>query len=144
MNKLFLLLPFLFLAGCIGTGTGVAAQQGDTIKVDYVGSLENGSVFDTSIETEAQKAGLPQRPSYAPIEFKIGSGALIKGFDDAVRGMRVGEEKTIRIPPNEAYGDVDQALITEVPRENIQGAEVFVGGVIRVSNIQEAVEQMLS
>lgn len=108
---------------------GVTAQQNDTLQVNYVGSLENGTVFDTSLESEARNAGLPLRSSYSPLEFKVGAGQLIKGFDDAVRGMKEGEEKTIRIPPNEAYGDVNPELIAGIPRANVQG-NITIGSMV--------------
>ncbi len=74
-------------------------QKGDTIKVHYHGRLEDGSTFDTSANRE-------------PLEFKVGSGMVIKGFDDGVTGMSVGEKKTIHIPAAEAYGEViDEQII---------------------------------
>ncbi|MBI4406605.1 peptidylprolyl isomerase [Candidatus Micrarchaeota archaeon] len=132
MKQLVLFLPFLLLAGCVGTSTGIAAQQGDAVKVDYVGSLENGEVFDTSLQEAAQNAGLPARPSYEPLAFTVGGGQMIPGFEQGVMGMRVGEEKTITIPPQEAYGQSDPSLIVEVPLENIasQGVEIRPGDVI--------------
>ena len=89
------------------------ARAGDLVKVDYVGALENGTVFDTSVEAEAKKARLPARPAYEPLQFTVGSGELIAGFDRAVLGMKAGEEKTVKLPPAEAYGERDpQAVIT--------------------------------
>ena len=67
-------------------------KKGDKVKVEYTGSLEDGTVFDSSKNHDA------------PLEFVVGSGQLIKGFDDAVIGMKVGDEKEISLPPEEAYG----------------------------------------
>ena len=77
---------------------------GDTVVVDYIGSFENGSVFDTNIESEARKAGIynPLR-KYEPFSFSVGSGMVISGFDKGVLGMRVGENKIIVVPPEEGY-----------------------------------------
>ncbi|MFH1780221.1 MAG: peptidylprolyl isomerase [Candidatus Micrarchaeota archaeon] len=87
-------------------------KAGDVVKVDYVGSYaDSGKLFDTSIESEAKKAGLPVRPYYEPLEFTVGSGQMIKGFDKAVVGMKINEEKTITIQPEDAYGNRDENLV---------------------------------
>ena len=91
------------------------AKNGDTVSVDYVGSLQDGTVFDTSIKAEAQKAGLPLRPSYSPLSFVVGAGQMIKGFDAGVVGMKVGETKTITIPPEEAYGNWSEDNVQSIP-----------------------------
>jgi peptidylprolyl isomerase len=74
------------------------AKNGDNVKVHYTGTLEDGTVFDSSIDRE-------------PIQFTLGNGQLIKGFEDAVTGMSVGETKTVRISSNEAYGPHRDELI---------------------------------
>lgn len=83
----------------------MAVKGGDTVRVDYTGKLEDGSVFDTS-ENHGQ-----------PLEFEVGSGQVIKGFDSAIIGMNVGEEKEFRIPPADAYGQHDPTLVQKVSRE---------------------------
>lgn len=136
MNKIFLLLfVSLILAGCLHTGSTLTAAKGDTVSVDYVGSLTNGQVFDTSVQAEAQKAGLPARPSYEPLNFTVGAEQMIKGFDDAVIGMKVGEEKTVTLPPEQAYGQRNEGLIVSVPRDRIQG-DVEVGATLQSPNGQ--------
>ncbi|MFH0818182.1 MAG: peptidylprolyl isomerase [Candidatus Micrarchaeota archaeon] len=95
------------------------AQLGDSVAVDYVGTLENGTVFDTSIKGEAKKANLPLRPEYSPLEFTIGAGQMIKGFDGGVVGMKVGEEKTVTLKPIEAYGEVNNELVIEIPSDKL-------------------------
>lgn len=77
-------------------------QQGDTIKVHYHGRLTDGSTFDSSAGRE-------------PLEFKVGSGMVIKGFDAGVTGMAVGDKKTITIPALEAYGEVMEQQIISFP-----------------------------
>lgn len=67
------------------------AKPGDTVKVNYTGKLKDGRVFDTSFDRE-------------PIEFKLGEGNIIPGFENAVRGMEPGDQKTITIPADDAYG----------------------------------------
>ncbi len=111
------------------TTSGKAVKIGDAVSVDYVGTLKDGKMFDTSLEAEAKKGGLPLRPSYAPLEFQVGAGQMIKGFDNGVIGMKVGEEKTVNILPADAYGEFDAQLIQQVPiavlKEN--GIEAQVG-----------------
>ncbi|MDZ7898570.1 MAG: peptidylprolyl isomerase [Arcicella sp.] len=70
------------------------AKAGDKISVHYTGKLTDGTLFDSSTGRE-------------PLEFEIGSGMVIKGFDEGVTGMSVGEKKTVHIPAAEAYGDVN-------------------------------------
>ncbi len=83
------------------------AKDGSTVKVHYTGTLEDGTVFDSS-----EKHG-------NPLEFKVGAGQVIKGFEEAVRGMKEGEEKNIKIAPEEAYGHPRQELMQKVPREQL-------------------------
>lgn len=93
----------------------MAVKSGDTVKVDYLGTTE-GKVFDTSIEAEAKKAGLPARPTYEPLAFTAGAGQVVPGFDKAVIGMTVGQEKMAVLKPSEAYGVSDPQAIVQVPR----------------------------
>lgn len=79
-------------------------EAGKIVKVDYIGKFENGTIFDTSLEDEAKKAGIyNELKSYEPFSFVAGKGQVIKGFDKAVIGMKVGEEKTVTIPTEEGY-----------------------------------------
>ncbi len=116
------------------TQTKVAAK-GDTVRVDYVGKLEDGTVFDTSLQAEAAKAGLPLRPSYSPLEFKVGAGQMIAGFDAGVVGMSEGQEKTVKITPENGYGNRREDMVVVIPIENIgNSAEVKVGSMLSSSN----------
>ncbi len=83
-----------------------AAKNGDTVAVDYVGRFkDSGEVFDASIRAQAEKSKNfnPDR-DYSPLLFTVGAGQMIKGFDKGVVGMKVGEKRTLEIPPEEAYG----------------------------------------
>lgn len=82
------------------------AKKGDTAYVHYTGRLESGEVFDSSEDGE-------------PLEFKLGSGQVIAGFDEGVTGMTVGDQKTIEIEPSDAYGQRAQQLVQAVPRTGI-------------------------
>jgi FKBP-type peptidyl-prolyl cis-trans isomerase 2 len=80
------------------------AKKGDKVKVHYHGKLTNGETFDTSSGRD-------------PLEFEIGSGSVIRGFDDGVRGMEVGQRKTINIPVEEAYGSRSDDMLIEFPKD---------------------------
>ncbi|MEO5343676.1 MAG: peptidylprolyl isomerase [Gammaproteobacteria bacterium SHHR-1] len=80
------------------------AKQGDTVKIHYTGTLDDGTTFDSSEGRE-------------PLEFTLGSGQVIAGFDSAVEGMCLGESKQVSIPPAQAYGERSEEMMQEVPRE---------------------------
>jgi FKBP-type peptidyl-prolyl cis-trans isomerase 2 len=80
-----------------------AAKDGDKVKVHYKGTLDDGSVFDSSAGKE-------------PLEFTLGAGGIIPGFENGVKGMEKGEKKTIKIPCAQAYGPIQPDGITEVPK----------------------------
>lgn len=79
------------------------AQNGDKVKVHYHGTLRSGETFDSSKGRE-------------PLEFTVGSGQVIKGFDDGVKGMQVGDKKIVEINVEDAYGEKSQEMIIEFPR----------------------------
>lgn len=81
-------------------------KKDDTVKVHYTGKLANGEVFDSSLERD-------------PMEFKVGSGQLIPGFENGVIDMKVNEKKTITIPSSEAYGEPRKELVQEVPKDRL-------------------------
>jgi FKBP-type peptidyl-prolyl cis-trans isomerase SlyD len=96
--------------------TNKRVENGDTISVDYVGKLEDGTIFDTSVKEAAIQVGrYNQMRDYKPLKFNVGAGQMIKGFDEGVIGMRVGEEKTLTIPPEEAYGEYREELARDIP-----------------------------
>ena len=82
------------------------AKSGDTVRIHYTGTLDDGSTFDSSKGRD-------------PLEFKLGSGQVIPGFDTAVTGMSVGDSKTVTLPPEEAYGAHNPDGVQAFPRANI-------------------------
>ncbi|MCK9485924.1 MAG: FKBP-type peptidyl-prolyl cis-trans isomerase [Dehalococcoidia bacterium] len=81
------------------------AQTGDNISLHYRGTLDDGTEFDSSAGRD-------------PLQFTVGSGRVIPGFDEAVLGMAVGEKKTFRLEPAQAYGERSDELVITVPAEN--------------------------
>jgi peptidylprolyl isomerase len=80
------------------------AQNGDTVKVHYQGKLRSGETFDSSDGRE-------------PLQFTLGSGQVIPGFDNGIQGMQVGDKKTIEIPVDQAYGEKRQDMLIEFPKD---------------------------
>ncbi|NPE26941.1 peptidylprolyl isomerase [Methanococcoides sp. SA1] len=97
----------------------MVVKKGDKIKVDYEGKLESGEIFDAS-----SKHG-------QPLEFVAGEGVVVKGFDEAVIGMEVGEEKTVTLKPEDAYGEPNEMAIQKVPKDKFP-AEAKEGMMIGV------------
>jgi len=104
------LLGAILISGC----NAAEAKNGDVVQVDYTGTLENGTVFDTSVGGE-------------PLEFTLGEGKMIPKFEEAVLGMKIGESKTFTIPADEAYGQYRDDMVRVINREeltNIPNPEV--------------------
>lgn len=98
------------------------ATTGDTVHIHYKGTLDDGTVFDTSYERE-------------PLKFKLGENAVIEGFEKACLEMGIGEKKEVKIPPKEAYGEYSKDLIQVVEKkyfpEDIElaiGQQFMIGG----------------
>ncbi len=83
-----------------------AAKSGDSVKIHYTGTLEDGTTFDSSAGRE-------------PLEFTLGSGQVIAGFDEAVTGMKAGEKKNVTIPADKAYGQRNEEMVITAPREQV-------------------------
>jgi peptidylprolyl isomerase len=97
------------------------AKPGDRVKVHYTGRLTDGSEFDSSTGNE-------------PLDFVIGSGDVIPGFDAAVTGMKVGERRTVTIAAEDAYGPTIAELVADVARADLpEGVELALGGQLEVT-----------
>ncbi len=81
-------------------------KTGDTVRIHYTGTLDNGDTFDSSEGRE-------------PLEFAVGSGQIIPGLDAAIPGMKIGEKKTVNIPCDQAYGPINPAARQQIARDNI-------------------------
>jgi peptidylprolyl isomerase len=99
-----------------------AIKAGDTITVNYTGKLDNGVVFDSSEGRE-------------PLKFTVGTGQLIKGFDQAVIDMTVGDKKTVTILPEDGYGPRNEDNIVELPRDTVpEDMELTIGMQLHLSD----------
>ena len=98
-----------------------AVKAGDTVKVHYVGTFDDGQVFDSSEGSD-------------PLEFTVGAGQVIPGFDQALVGMLTGETKNIVIPAEQAYGQRQEELVQTISREqfNLNGVEPELGMAIEM------------
>jgi len=99
-------------------------KEGDVVRVHYTGKLINGEQFDSSVGRE-------------PLEFTVGAGQMIKGFDAAMPGMNVGDKITINIAPEDAYGVKSEEAIIEFPKENIPADMILEPGMPLTLSNQE-------
>jgi FKBP-type peptidyl-prolyl cis-trans isomerase 2 len=95
------------------------AEKGDTVKVEYEGKLENGEVFDST-----------EKHGGKPLEFKVGAGQMIPGFDKSVEGMSVGETKEVTLKPPEAYGEHKPFLVRMIPAEHLPKGQKLKAGMM--------------
>jgi FKBP-type peptidyl-prolyl cis-trans isomerase 2 len=126
---IFAIIALVLIAGvfymAINNAAAPVVSAGDTINVSYTGTFANGTVFDTNVGKQ-------------PLQFTVGTGQLIKGFDEGVVGMHLNEEKTITIPANEAYGEVNPALFVQVPTNAFKNQTMQVGMIVgRTANGQQ-------
>jgi len=118
---IFLLVMALLTPGCSAADDSAKAKDGDTVQVNYTLKLADGSIFESSIGKQ-------------PLDVVLGKGQVIPGFEKAILGMQVGENKTVTISANDAYGPSRKELIFEVPKENLPaGATPQVGQQLRGS-----------
>lgn len=118
------------------TTNGEVVNKWNTVTVDYVGRLDEETVFDTSVESIAQACGKYSsgRNYNEGLSFAVGAGQMIAGFDKGVEGMKVGETKTITIPAKEAYGERSEQNIIKVPREQIPNVDEIEKGMKLMSS----------
>jgi len=96
------------------------AKRGDIVHVHYKGTLDDGSVFDSSEGKD-------------PISFILGNGEVIDGFENAIEGMTLGDKKTERFEPAQAYGDRREELVFTVPKDQMpEGAEIEIGDMLQI------------
>ena len=105
----------------------MTVKKGDKVKVDYTGMFEDGSIFDSSKHGDHSH----------PLEFEVGAGHVIKGFDDAVVGMELNGEKEIKILPEEGYGLVREELVQKVPKEHIPDSDKLKAGMMLMAGTQD-------
>jgi len=97
----------------------MAVKKGDKVKIQYTGTLNDGTVFDSSDKHDS------------PLEFEVGAGHVIPGFENAVIGMNKGDEKEFKIPPAEAYGEHKDEMMKKMPRSQLpEGDKIKVGSVL--------------
>jgi FKBP-type peptidyl-prolyl cis-trans isomerase 2 len=136
-NFSILVALVILFSGC--SLTSEVIEVGDTVTVNYIGMLEDGRIFDTSIKEVAENQTLPKtetfttRRVYVPLKFTVGAGSVIRGFEEGVIGMKEGEEKEIVIPPEKGYGITKDELIITFPR--IQKASVVEA--VRLKEIEK-------
>jgi FKBP-type peptidyl-prolyl cis-trans isomerase 2 len=118
-------LPTDTAAATASANSDLLAQDGDTVEVHYVGTLDDGSQFDSS------------RDRGTPFSFTVGTGQVISGFDEAVRGAQVGDTNTVRMEAADAYGEWSEENVLELTYDPAQG-EVAVGDTVTLSNGQPA------
>ncbi|MEK9629641.1 MAG: peptidylprolyl isomerase [Nitrospinota bacterium] len=107
-NKLIIFTVLISTLGISASNLEAAgAKNGDKVTLEYTGTLNDGTVFDASSNHDT------------PLEFEVGGGRVIAGFDKAVKGMKVGEEKKFTIQPAEAYGELNPQLIQKVSRKEL-------------------------
>lgn len=98
-------------------------RKGDRVKVHYEGTLEDGTIFDSSEGGE-------------PLEFEVGAGQIIEGFERGVMGMEEGEEKQPSVPPEKAYGPHREEMVGKLPAEQVRDLDVQPGSTIQVQTNQ--------
>jgi peptidylprolyl isomerase len=115
------------------------AKQGDRVRVNYTGKLADGTVFDSS-DCVDDGCGCAS----GPLEFTIGAGEVIPGFDAAVLGMSIGESRNVVIPVKEAYGERLEEMVAEIPKSDLpEGLVPELGAHLEVAHESGQVFQVL-
>ncbi len=103
--------------------------QGSTVEVHYTGKFVDGEVFDSSVGKD-------------PLQFEVGSGQIIPGFENAIMGKQIGEKVTVQVPADQAYGQIREDLYVEVPMDKMPGA-VEVGQLLQADSGDGQVVQVI-
>ena len=99
-------------------------KNGDVVVLDYEGKLENGEIFDSSKHGDHSH----------PIEFEVGAGKMIPGFEKAVMGLKKGDKKEFSLEPEEAYGQPNEELVKQIPRDSLPQDQEPKEGMFLVMN----------
>ena len=110
--------------------TGFGAKSGDVVEVRYTGSLDSGKVFDSNVKEIAEENNLT-KTAYPLLKFTLGAGMVIKGFDEGIKDMKIGDEKTVEISPEDAYGVYKAELVETLPDEN----EIYMDKYYEISKL---------
>ncbi|NJD77749.1 MAG: FKBP-type peptidyl-prolyl cis-trans isomerase [Candidatus Methanoperedens sp.] len=125
---ILLLASAILFSGCVDQRT---VKTGDNVTIDYVGSLQDGTVFDTSIKAVAEENNIT-KSDYKPLPVIVGKGKVIKGLDEGLVGMKVGDSKTLTITPDRAYGPVDPQMIQTIPIVQVEPATLQIPKVLEI------------
>ena len=120
---ILVIMAAIVVAGCDAASGDRVVKNGDTVTLEFIGTLDNGETFDTSLGEE-------------PLVFTLGEGEMVPAFENAILGMKVGEIKKFTIPAEEAYGPYYQEYVLEVPRSDIPDDIVPVIG-MQLQQVQE-------
>lgn len=120
----------------------MAIERGDGVTIEYVGRFDDGTVFDTSRADVAREHGLQEAQGvedsdYAALSFTVGAGEIIEGLDEKLVGMEAGDEETIDVAPENAYGEFDTDRVREYDPETFEamvGKEPEVGMHVHAEN----------
>ena len=138
---ILIIMVAVIAAGCDAASGDTVVKYGDTVKLEFIGTLDNGETFDTSLGEE-------------PLSFTLGEGEMVPAFENAILGMKVGDIKTFIIPAEEAYGPYYEELVLEVPRSDIPGdivpeigmqlKQVHEDGTIVIATITKVTEETIT
>jgi len=119
LSAILLVISALLVAGCAAS-TENTVKSGDSVSVDYTGWLDDGTIFDTSDAETARQAGIyDENLLYRPLNFTVGSGEYLEGFEEAVIGLKINQSTNITLAPGQAYGSYDPSLIQPVPMSTL-------------------------
>jgi len=120
MKKIVVFFLFLFFSACISNQNEnvsvLTVSDNDVVSIEYKGFLEDGSLFDSS--------------NGKPLTFTVGKHEVIIGLENALKGMKLNEEKTFTVRPEEAYGYYDEKLLAEISKDNFKNPETLKPGMI--------------
>ncbi len=94
-------------------------KKGDKVQIEYTGTFDDGKIFDSSIGKK-------------PLEFEVGAGQVIKGFDKALIGMKEGETKEVKLKPEDAYGERKEELLKKIPKDQLPKDKELKKGMILI------------